>query len=565
MAFQYDPNMPWFWLDGELHPFEKSAEGYVVPAWAKAASGDEGSSFKIANADGPDGEQIKAKNIQMLGFDPEDKIVNPDQTVSIRNPSTGGYEQAVAAGEVGTYMPISMAQQQELPIHQYAMEVPDTGTWGQIIDLATPPAMLASIAAGANTFGSWLGPTAAAGTPGAVSTGLANGSASLAGAGSTGGVTGLSTSAGAGTGLSAVTNTAGVGSLAQPIAASTGGLGLTAGGITAGAASGFGWNDLVQGAKNFAEGTKAVSGATQLAGAAGLGSGAISQGGPVAGTSTTSTTTSYSPEEAARRQQVMDAAAQMWKGGIPQYPGAAPVPFSADTTAAQNRLRSFSTGAGANVANTAGNALEFGLNSVLNPTSTPGFQASLDTATRKIGQAYTDPGGVISNIRSSFGTANSAGTGSREGIAGGLAARSYLDAIGDVTGKMTSDAYSKGLDTFSKTLAFAPNAYSLMTQPALTQAAVGQQIDEKNQANAQYEADAALWGVNYPMTALQNYANIIYGGSNPTTSSTASVPEAKQNPLMPVGAGLMGAQLSQMLGVSPLVGGAAGLLYGLLS
>lgn len=564
MAFQYDPNMPWFWLDGELHPFEKSEEGYAIPNWAKAASGDEGSSFRIADSDGPDAAQIRAKTIGLLGFDPDDKIVNPDQTVSIRNPATGAYEQAVAAGDIGTYMPISMAQQQGLPIHQYATEIPETSTWGQIAELITPPAQLAAIAAAANGFGNWLGPMTEAAVA-APSAGLANGSASLAEVGATGGVTGLSTSAGAGTGLSAVPNAAGVGSLAQPIATSTGGLGLTAGGITAGAASGFGWKDLVQGAKNFAEGTKAVSGATQLAGAAGLGSGAISQGGPVAGTSTTSTTTSYSPEEAVRRQQVMDAAMQMWKGGTPQYPGAAPVPFSADTVAAQDRLRSFSAGAGANVANTAGNALEFGLNSVLNPTSTPGFQASLDTATRKIGQAYTDPGGVISNIRSSFGTANSAGTGSREGIAGGIAARSYLDAIGDVTGKMTSDAYSKGLDTFSKTLAFAPNAYSLMTQPALTQAAVGQQIDEKNQATAQYEADAKLWGVNYPMTSLQNYANIIYGGSTPTTSSTASVPEAKQNPLMPVGAGLMGAQLSQMLGVSPLVGGAAGLLYGLLS
>lgn len=247
-------------------------------------------------------------------------------------------------------------------------------------------------------------------------------------------------------------------------------------------------------------------------------------------------------------------------------PYAAPVPFSPDTTAAQNNLRSVATTQGPQVAQQAQQALQFGLHDVLNPTASPGFQASLDTATRRVGQAYTDPNGVLSQIRTGAMSGNSTGSGTREGVANGIAARSYLNTIGDVTGKMTSDAYASGLDTFNKTLAFAPNAYNLMTQPAITQAAVGQQNEAQSQAQADYEAANKNYQQNAPWQQLGNYANIIYGGSNPTTTTSGTAPGPTRNPAAPLGMALQGAALGSMImpGIGTGVGAGAGLLLGML-
>lgn len=288
-------------------------------------------------------------------------------------------------------------------------------------------------------------------------------------------------------------------------------------------------------------------------------------GGPAPNLNQTVGQQVYSPEEQAARNAILNQAGTLFNQGqtLQPFPGAAPAPFSADTTAAQNTMRSFAVGPGSTVAGQTANALKFGLGDVLYPSSNPALQQTLDTATRKVGEAYTDPGGVLSGIRGHFTAGNSGGSGTREGIAGGLAARSYLNTIGDVTGKITSDAYNQGLQTFSNTLNTVPSALNSMMTPALAQGAVGTQLDTRAQAELDYAANKNLWGMNAPWTNLQNYANVVYGASNPTTVTTGAASVGAPNPLAPVGTALSGASIAAALGIDPMIGGAAGLLLSL--
>lgn len=303
-----------------------------------------------------------------------------------------------------------------------------------------------------------------------------------------------------------------------------------------------------------------------LGGGVGAGLGAI-LGGSMSGSGGQSTQTvqNYSPEEAARRAQVMAEAERIFKamsaGGTPAFPGAAPVGPSQATLNAQGRLQGFSTGAGQNAANQALGALQFGLGDVLYPQSNPALQATIDTATRHIGNQFTDPGGVLSQIRNEFSGSSSDGVSSREGIAGGMAARSYLDAVGDVTGKITSEGYKAGLDTFGRTMAFAPNLYNMGTQPAITEGAVGQQQEAYAQAQQDFEAASRMWDINAPWNNVQNYANIVFGGSSPgsTTTSTNQI-SSVQRAGMALSGAAMGFQMGGPYGAA--AGAALGLLLG---
>jgi hypothetical protein len=268
------------------------------------------------------------------------------------------------------------------------------------------------------------------------------------------------------------------------------------------------------------------------------------------------------PDGSVKASVPMPTPGQFVVGGSQSpYPGAKPVAPGAETTQAQNMLTELASSQGQNLVNSSMGALNFGLKDVLYPQSNPALQSTIDTATRKVGEAYTAPGGVLSNIRSNFMQSAPGGQSSREAIAMGLAGKGYLDAVGDVTGKLTSDAYSKGLDTFSRTMAFAPNMYNLMAQPAMTVGAVGAAKDTQAQAEEDFAAAGRSWDINAPWMNLQNFANIVYGGASPGTTSTSVGPGTTG--VQRLGAATMGAAMGMQMG-GPM-GGAAGAALGLLS
>jgi hypothetical protein len=176
-------------------------------------------------------------------------------------------------------------------------------------------------------------------------------------------------------------------------------------------------------------------------------------------------------------------------------------------------------------------AVRFGLNDVLYPSTNPALQDTINAAIRPITESYVDPGGVMSQIRSGAVAANQYG-GSRQGIAEGIAAGRYADAIGDTAAKIATEGYGKGLDTFSRTLAFAPQALEAGMLPANVLGAVGAQNEALTAEMEQYAANARMWGLNAPWTPLQNYASIVFGGANPTTVASQDV---RTSPMQVIG------------------------------
>lgn len=275
-------------------------------------------------------------------------------------------------------------------------------------------------------------------------------------------------------------------------------------------------------------------------------------GGSGGGGSTTQTVQNYSPEEIARRTAVQDEAARIYNatsGNVSAYPGAAPVAPSQETLAAENYLRALVPGQIQNVASIQ-NATNFGLGNVLYANSNPYLQSAIGAAVRPITQSYTDPNGVMAQIRQGAVEAGGVG-GSREGIAQGVAAGRYAQAVGDTASKMANENYQQGLDTFEKTLMFAPSAMQAGNVPAQTLANVGASTEGRAADQAAYQEQQALWNMNAPWMPLQNYANMVYGSGSQGSTSTGTMSGSSGSRLLSgLSGGLTGYSLASALGVA---------------
>lgn len=284
-----------------------------------------------------------------------------------------------------------------------------------------------------------------------------------------------------------------------------------------------------------------------------------SGGDPPAQTSSTTVNQLYSPEEAARRARLMQEAEGIYANTKGLAQGLAPGGPSADTLRAQEMLRGLATGPESpftSMIQGLQGATEFGLNAAQNPTGTPGFQDVLNTTTRKVTESFEGPSGPFAQIRSGFTGSSSGGSGTREGIAMGMAGRDYLNTIGDVTGQLTQGAYNKGLDTMSRTMAMTPQTLSSMMMPSGLIGGIGQQTEAYDEADR-------MWQLNAPWMALQPYSNAVMGMGSPGTQSTSTQPGPQGNPMAPIGSAMMGGSLAAMMGFNPIVGAGAGLMLSL--
>lgn len=290
----------------------------------------------------------------------------------------------------------------------------------------------------------------------------------------------------------------------------------------------------------------------------------VANGGGGGSQKSTTVNQMYSPEEAARRAALMAEAERLYRGSSTppqQVPGA----MSPETRQAQEMMRGL---AGANpwaaMMGQLGEAQTFGFNAAMDPTSSPGFQSTLNTALRGVEQAYTGPSGPFAQIRQGFTNANSGGSGTREGIAMGMAGRDYLNTVGDVTGRLTSDAYTKGLDVFSRTLGLAPQTMAAMNQGIMMPANIIGGIGAQNEA---FDEKQGLWNMNAPWMALQPYANAVMGMGASQSTTTQTTPGPQSNPMAPIGGAMMGASMAGMLGftgpMAPFIGAGAGLVLSL--
>ena len=326
-------------------------------------------------------------------------------------------------------------------------------------------------------------------------------------------------------------------------------------------------------------------------------------GGGGGGGNTTSTNTSinYSPEEAARRTQVMDEAQRVYNQSAGQmtsagYPGAVPVGMDWNTAQGQELMRQGAgtvmnqigqtQQAGASAANALqqnaqmGNyqnaqmaqGVNYGLNGAMNVKNNPYLQQAMQAAINPVTDAWQGAGGALAQQRQAAQQAGQVGS-SRAGIAEGITNRAYLNKVGDITAQMGNQAYETGQKTFGTTLSqipawqksavenasaqsdFLKNQAGALQQvtnaaqaPGAMYSAVGAQNENLQREWADYQANQRMWGLNAPWVPLQNYASIVYGGSAPSTQATASSTAAR-NPLgQVVGAGLTGAAMYNMMG-----------------
>lgn len=244
------------------------------------------------------------------------------------------------------------------------------------------------------------------------------------------------------------------------------------------------------------------------------------------GGNSTSTQINYSPEEAAQRAKVMDEAGRIYGQTAPgissaAYPGPKVIPFSPATDLARQYAFDYAIGPAVSQANNINSAVNFGLRDVLYPSSNPALQDTINAAIRPITESYTDPGGVMSKIRDSAQLSRQYG-GSRQGIAEGIAGGRYAREVGDTASKIATEGYSKGLDTFARTLAFAPQALDVGLMPSNILSGVGAQSELKDTELENYLSSARMWGLNAPWAPLQNYASIVFGGASPSTSSSTN-------------------------------------------
>ena len=282
------------------------------------------------------------------------------------------------------------------------------------------------------------------------------------------------------------------------------------------------------------------------------------------GGSTTSTVQQYSPEEAARRTQVMDEAQRIYKQTAPQmsaagYPGAQPIGFSPETQQARQLARDYAQQV-QGVGNTALTSLQSGLRAPVNAPDTGNLRTqtlgqilgygqggffdtdrAIQSAINPLIEQYLDPGGVMSSIRTGSQQAGQYG-GSRQGIAEGVAAGRFARSAGDIANQMAFSAGQKEADLqaqlagqqinalqsmygtdvnaaqqqFSteaernaKLTALAPQTMQAGMMPTNIYSGLGQQLETLAADREAYNAAARQWQLEAPWAPLENYAWIV--------------------------------------------------------
>lgn len=236
------------------------------------------------------------------------------------------------------------------------------------------------------------------------------------------------------------------------------------------------------------------------------------------GGSTKSVTQNYSPEEAARRAALMKEAERMYAGGQlnSTWSNAAPVGFSGLTQAAQGQYVG-AAGTQQAQANTANNSLNWALNSAIDVQNNPYLDRAIEAATRPQQVAMTQGLQQISSAAQQQGAYG----GARQGITESLGLQKGLQAIGDTSAQMGSEAYGQGLDMMKAGLTLAPQIQAMQTTPGTTLSAVGNQQETLAQALADYNAAENAWNQDTAGRALERYGNIVYSGGGSQSSSTA--------------------------------------------
>jgi hypothetical protein len=262
---------------------------------------------------------------------------------------------------------------------------------------------------------------------------------------------------------------------------------------------------------------------------------------------------------------IFSEAQKQYRSGGPQYfQGSTLAAPNAQQTQAQGMATQAATGAQQQLADTGAAGINYAVNDAIDVRNNPFLAAAQEGAIRPAVRAFTDPGGVLSNIRSDFGTNGQYG-GSRQALATGTAAGRLGESILDTTSRMGSEAYTAGLDAQGRALALLPQIQQAQLAPAQTVAAVGDANQDYIQSLINEEIKRHNFQQSAPSINLANYQNLVQGAYGGSATGSVTQPIAQRNPFTgALGGAMAGAQLGSMVpGIGTGVGALAGALIGL--
>lgn len=242
-------------------------------------------------------------------------------------------------------------------------------------------------------------------------------------------------------------------------------------------------------------------------------------------------TANFTPYEIQAQNKAIQAANQAQYDASQTLPqldklymqGNGPQLYSGDWSADQTGLEKaggadlvdYATGQGQRIARDAGRSLDFGLNA-MDSRNNPYLRDYIRAATRPI---YEDlDRRLIPQTREQAQVGGAYG-GTRQGIAEGLAIQGAQQRAADVGATLAEQAYQKGLDTYSNTLAQAPSIYNLGLQPGQTLQTVGAQRRAFEQADIDQKRATYEYNQRLPYEMYQQYLS-----SAPAAFETAMRP-----------------------------------------
>lgn len=290
------------------------------------------------------------------------------------------------------------------------------------------------------------------------------------------------------------------------------------------------------------------------------------------GGGTTTTTRELSPEQQMLLNLAIPASANYFNTDAQgNYSGINASVYPGATTAGINPLESIgqqmvvgqALGSAGQASETALGGLNFLTSgNVLDVNNNPAIGGAVDAAIRPLTENYQR--NVLPGIRDQAVLSGAFGD-SRHGVAEGIAASDYMKSLGDVSANMISDAYGQGLDSMTRSFAFAPQVIQAGYSPATAIAGVGAQQRAFDQAQINEAVQRFYQEQFLPLMLAQEISGMAFG--IPSGTSTVDAQGGGTPGWMgALGGAASGAALGSAIfpGIGTGVGAVGGALLGLL-
>jgi len=152
----------------------------------------------------------------------------------------------------------------------------------------------------------------------------------------------------------------------------------------------------------------------------------------------------------------------------------------------------------------------------------PWLGKAVEGALRPIWTGLTEQ--ALPAIRAGAGLAGQTGS-SRQALAEAQAMERAAQAAGDISSRMYSDAYNRGLQLLLSGLQMAPTVGQLGERPAEILSGIGAQQRALEQARIGEAMQRHLYEQNLPFTKLTEYANLIRGPFGGEAQTVVQAPE----------------------------------------